>query len=416
MVTKKQSRSFLDFLRSKTFGLALLVTCILLLVLKLNPFQSTSIEQIESGPEQVVEIPETPWVSVTAQPDDNLTWLFKQQKLSEKQLQNIVQLGKPVNALNDIRPGQKISFQINEAHELEGLKLSLPDASTLVIKKAAETYQVDVIPAKIHIKQTVASGVIKSSLYLDAKKLNIPDKVILQFSDVFGWKINFKKSLRKGDQFKVIYEVYDVNHQHKKRFGNIVAAEFIHSGTIYQAIRFEDKNGHAHYYTPTGQSLEPRFLRAPVKYHRISDGFNQTRKHPILHIVRRHLGVDLVAPKGTPIHASADGVVKYQGYHGGYGRMVILNHGAGYSTRYAHLSKYGGRIKKGKIVKRGDVIGYVGSSGLATGPHLHYEFRIHGEAKNPLKVDIPAAKSISRKNKAEFLATSQTLLEGLQQS
>jgi len=229
---------------------------------------------------------------------------------------------------------------------------------------------------------------------------------------IFGWDIDFALDIRKGDQFTLLYEEHFLDGE-KVNEGAIIAAEFINQGNVYRAIRYTDTSGRSDYYSPDGLSMRKAFLRTPVDFRRISSRFG-SRKHPILNTLLLHKGVDYAAPKGTPIKASGDGKVSFVGVKGGYGRAVILTHGGRYSTLYAHMNSFKRGIKVGKRVKQGQVIGYVGNSGRATGPHLHYEFRVNGVHRNPLTVRLPNAQPIHSEDKEAFLQRTKSVLAQLQ--
>ena len=217
---------------------------------------------------------------------------------------------------------------------------------------------------------------------------------------IFGWDIDFVLDIRSGDSFHIIYNAYELNGK-RLADGNILAAEFNTQGQSYRAIRFEDADGVASYYAPNGDSMLGTFLRSPVEFSRISSRFGK-RKHPILKTWRAHKGVDYAARRGTPIRATADGKVILAGNKGGYGKTVVIRHAGRFSTLYGHMTGFAKNIRSGSRVKQGQTIGYVGSTGLATGPHLHYEFRLDGVHRNPLTFKTPKASSIAKAQKAEF--------------
>jgi murein DD-endopeptidase MepM/ murein hydrolase activator NlpD len=236
----------------------------------------------------------------------------------------------------------------------------------------------------------------------------------MELANIFGWDIDFALDLRKNDQFSILYEKQFVDGE-EIAAGNILAAEFSNRGKTFRAVRFVDPKGHANYFTPDGNSMRKTFLRTPVDFARISSRFNLKRKHPVLNQIRAHKGVDYAASTGTPIKATGDGKIIFRGWKGGYGRVVIVQHGQRYTTLYAHLSKFNHKRKKGGYVKQGQIIAYVGKSGLATGPHLHYEFRVNGVHRNPLTVPLPHAKPITKQYLAEFSKQTQPLISQLDQ-
>jgi murein DD-endopeptidase MepM/ murein hydrolase activator NlpD len=230
----------------------------------------------------------------------------------------------------------------------------------------------------------------------------------MNLTEIFGWDIDFSLNVQAGDSFKIIYDDVYVDGE-KKLSGNILAAEFVNNGKTFRAIAHPDDSGDLKYYAPDGTSMQKTFLRSPVKFSRISSRFTKARFHPVLKKWRAHKGVDYAAGRGTPIRATANGKISHLGRKGGYGKTIIINNGSTYSTLYAHLSSYSRGLKKGSHVKQGQVIGKVGSTGLASGPHLHYEFRINGKHVNPLTFRQPAAEPISDSQRVSFLKTSERM-------
>jgi murein DD-endopeptidase MepM/ murein hydrolase activator NlpD len=240
----------------------------------------------------------------------------------------------------------------------------------------------------------------------------VPDKLIIELADIFGYDIDFVQDIRVGDRYTVIYD--DLYKDGKKlRAGDILAAEFVNQGQSLRAVRYTDPQGNSGYYAAGGQSLRKAFLRTPVDVFRISSNFSRARFHPVLNRFRAHLGTDYAAPVGTPIKATGDGRVTFIGWKGGYGRAVVLKHGSSYETLYGHMSRFRQGLGYGSRVQQGQVIGYVGSSGLATGPHLHYEFRINGVHRDPRKVVLPRASALPRQYVEHFRASSAPLLTQL---
>jgi murein DD-endopeptidase MepM/ murein hydrolase activator NlpD len=261
-------------------------------------------------------------------------------------------------------------------------------------------------------QQRAVAGQIQSSLFESGMKAGMSDKLIMELAHIFGWDIDFALDLRQGDSFKVVYDEEYLDGE-KFNDGDILAAEFTNRGKTFRAVRYTDAEDNTHYYTPEGDSMRKTFTRTPVHFSRISSKFNPNRKHPILKTSRPHNGVDYAAPTGTPVLATGDGKVAFVGTKGGYGHTVVLNHGGKYSTLYAHLSKFKSGLKAGQRIKQGQVIAYVGMSGLATGPHLHYEFRVNGVHKNPLTVALPKAEPLNKQYMADFKLQSQPLLAQL---
>jgi len=261
----------------------------------------------------------------------------------------------------------------------------------------------------IHVK----AGEIQSSLFATADEINLPDTIAVQLADIFGGDIDFHRDLRKGDRFSVIYET--LHHQGRAlRAGRVLAAEFVNDGKSHRAVWFENDAGGGSYYAPDGKSLRKAFLRSPLEFSRVTSGFRM-RFHPLLKQWRAHKGVDYGAPTGTRVRATGDAVVESAGWINGYGKTVTLRHGAGITTLYAHLSRIGDGIRKGARVGQGDLIGYVGATGWATGPHLHYEFRVGNQHRNPLTIVFPSADPVPASRKAAFRAATEPLATRLDQ-
>ena len=234
----------------------------------------------------------------------------------------------------------------------------------------------------------------------------------MELAEIFAYDIDFYLDIKRGDSFKVMYEEYYVDGE-KVGNGPILAAEFINQDKTYQVVRYKGKDGASQYYTPDGLTLRKAFLRSPVEYARISSHFNLSRKHPILHKIRAHKGVDYAAPRGTPIRASGDGKIVQLGRLGGYGNAIEIQHNSKYRTLYAHMNGFAKNLKNGARVEQGQIIGYVGSTGLASGPHLHYEFKVNGTQKDPVKIDLPMADPLPSTEKKEFLLYASNMLEEL---
>lgn len=355
------------------------------------------------------------WQEVTVKSGDNLSLIFQSVGLGATETHNIAQLGKDIKPLLNLRPGQVLRFGFDNTQDpktLQQLQLQLSAIKSLDIKLTAEGYKTNLVTREVEKRQTNATGTIESSLFEAGIAANLSDNLVMELAYVFGWDIDFALDLRQGDHFTVVYEE-DYLDGDKIGDGDILAAEFTNRGNTYRAIRYTDSDGSSHYYTPKGESMRKTFNRTPVHFSRISSKFNPNRKHPILKTSRPHQGVDYAAAIGTPILATGDGKVDFVGNKGGYGRTVILSHSGKYTTLYAHMSKFKKGINRGTRVKQGDVIGYLGMSGLATGPHLHYEFRVNGVHRNPLTVALPKAEALPKKYRNDFNQKSLPLLAQL---
>jgi murein DD-endopeptidase MepM/ murein hydrolase activator NlpD len=332
--------------------------------------------------------------------------------LSANLLHQILHSSKSAKHLTDIRPGQILHVELDDEKNLQSLTLEIDRVNSLHIKSVSSGFHTSEQAKKLETRTAHTHGVIQSSLYSSAKQAGLPETTIMELAEIFGWDIDFALEIRSGDSFTVIYEEEFLNGE-KLRTGPILAAEFINQGHSYRALRYEDKSGKAAYYTPEGQSMRKAFLRAPVDFRRISSHFTKERWHPVLGKKRPHRGVDYAAATGTPIQAAGDGKIIHRSRKGGYGRTVIIEHARGYSTLYAHLSSYAKQARLGGQVKQGQTIGYVGQSGLATGPHLHYEFRVNGAHRDPLTVKLPDAEPIAKRYRSDFLLKTQPLIAQL---
>ncbi|HIF54995.1 MAG TPA: peptidase M23, partial [Methylococcaceae bacterium] len=308
---------------------------------------------------------------------ESISSIFSALDVSRTDLHKIIHANKLGEQFASIAPGKTLQLSIDASGQLQQLTYHKNAIDTLKAELIHNKFNVELISKPIETRIASTQAIINASLFLDGQAAGLSDKLIMQLADIFAWDIDFALSLRKGDMFTVVYEKIFVENKEIDS-GNILSAEFINRGHTYTAVRFEDKDGTADYFTPEGKSMRKAFLRTPVDFARISSRFNLKRKHPVLNRIRAHKGVDYAARSGTPIKTTGDGKIIYRGRKGGYGRVVIVQHGQKYSSLYAHMSRYKKGQKVGSHVKQGQIIGYVGKSGLATGAHLHYEFRING--------------------------------------
>lgn len=336
------------------------------------------------------------WVALAVKPGQTLSEIFEGQGLGYSEAIAVVQLSRDAARLKSLRTGDKLSLRVGPENRLEELRFELDETNTLQIRRTADDQlEAITIAAELEARQTQASGIIENSLFLDGQRAGLSNRLLMQMAEMFGYDIDFALDLRIGDHFAVVFEELYKNGE-KVRDGDIVAAEFVNRGRSVRAVRYVDADGNVAYYTPEGESLRKAFTRTPVDFARVSSGFNLRRRHPILNTIRAHKGVDYAASSGTPIKATGDGRVEFVGVKGGYGRVIILKHGSAYTTLYAHMSRYRSGLKVGSRVRQGQVIGYVGSSGLATAPHLHYEFRMNGMHKNPMTIALPRANPLPK--------------------
>ena len=307
-----------------------------------------------------------------------------------------------------LKPSHNMEAQTDSEGNLISLDYQLDDAQFIHVKQTATGYEASKVTHKLENRPILKSAKIKSSLFGAADDANIPDDVAVQVAEMFESQIDFNTDIRRGDHFNVIYEgSYDQGELVKT--GEVLAAEFVNNGKTYQAVGFRDASGEMQYYTPDGKSLHKSFLRSPLEFTRVSSSFSTGRFHPILQRIKAHQGVDLAAPIGTRIKASGDAVVDFVGQKGGYGNVIVLKHENGVTTVYGHLSRFADGLHKGEKVAQGDVIGFVGMTGLATGPHLHYEFMVNGEHRDPMTVALPKADPITGQDKVAFDAMSSQL-------
>ena len=352
------------------------------------------------------------WQSVVVKPGDSLALIFSRLGLSSSSLFQIMSLGRKTSILKTLVPGDKLKFHIVD-NELLALKYEMELTKILKISKKDNKFIAEKINIELDSIVKNANGIINDSLFLSGQKAGLSDNLIMRLVAIFGWDIDFALDMRKGDSFTILYEEQYKNGV-KVAEGPIIAAEFINQGKAIRAIRYSENNERNDYYAENGDAMRKAFLRTPVDFFsRISSSFSFGRKHPVLNKIRAHKGVDYAAPTGTPVRATGDGVITFAGKNGGFGRTIKLKHGGTYSTVYAHLRRTAKNISRGKKVKQGQIIGYVGQSGLATGPHLHYEFQVHGVHRNPLTVKLPKVKAIAKENLPEFKKTIVPILAEL---
>jgi len=311
-------------------------------------------------------------------------------------------------ALYRLLPGKSVRVQIDEDGDLLALRYLTRDGGLLQIHQTADgAYRAQTVPPPLAAGVQLRSGEIRSSLFGAADAAGLPDAVTMQLAEIFSGDIDFFHDLRRGDRFSVAYEVLSLDGE-QIRVGRVLAAEFVNKGVTFRAFHFGD-GPDGGYYTEDGKNLRKAFLRSPMEFSRVTSHFSLARFHPILQAWRAHKGIDYGAPTGTPVRATADGAVEVAGRQGGYGNFILLRHHGAYSTGYGHLSRFAAGMRPGARVQQGQVIGYVGQTGWATGPHLHYEFRVSNVQRNPLTIALPAALPISPDRLAAFRARSEPL-------
>lgn len=372
--------------------------------------QKPAVQQVQSEPEDY----RRPAITLSVKKGDTLSALFTRAGLSANDLYTLLKDKAIKKRLRDMMPGQQFIIQADEEGYLQSLSWKINDTETLVVNRDTDGFTSQSEFRELERRSRTATGTIQNSLFLDGVKSGLSDKIIMEMVGVLGWDIDFALDLRKGDQFTVVYEELYNQQGEKVGDGHILATEFINRGQQVTGIRYTDPTGHTAYYSPDGHSMRKAFIRTPVDFARISSRFSLGRKHPILNKIRAHKGVDYAARTGTPVKAAGDGKIAFKGRKGGYGRTVIIQHGGTYTTLYAHLSKFNRKAKSGSRIKQGQIIGYVGQSGMATGPHLHYEFRVNGVHRNPLTVKLPKALPLAKKYRDDFEKKSRPLIAALE--
>jgi murein DD-endopeptidase MepM/ murein hydrolase activator NlpD len=350
-------------------------------------------------------------IDVIVTRNDTLDRIFRRLKLNLTDLASLRSLPGLRERLDSLRPGESLRFTHKDG-ELFGLERRLSDSETLKVSRAERGLRADVLQNPLQTRRRTVRGHIDHSLFEAVEAAGANDQTAVALADIFGWDIDFVLDVRPGDSFVVTYDELWRDGEYL-RDGPIQAAEFINQGREYRAVRYSDPDGATHYYTPDGRSLHRAFLRAPVEFTRVSSRFNSSRLHPILNRIRAHKGVDYAAPMGTPVRAASDGRVILAARNGGYGNEIEIEHSRSVVTVYGHLAHFARGIHAGTHVTQGELIGYVGMTGLATGPHLHYEYRVNGVFKNPQTVSLPAAAPIDPRWRDDFLASSAPLLASL---
>lgn len=351
------------------------------------------------------------WHAMRVQPGDTLASIFNQMGISTQEMHSILDGNSEAKSLQSLRPGQEFSFRLNAQGQLDQMKYQASVYESLTVRREAEGFSTQRIVRNPEIQIAKAHAVINNSLFVDGKDAGMSTQTVVELANLFGWDIDLFQ-IQDGDSFSVIYEEKMLDGK-KIEDGDILAASFTNNGKTYNAIRYTNKDGTTDYYSPEGLTMRKEFLRTPVDFARISSYFSTARKHPVLNKVRAHKGVDYAAPSGTPIRAAGKGKIVFAGKKSGYGNVVEIKHSGSYNTLYAHMKGFAKGIKVGSSVRQGQTIGYVGMTGLATGPHLHYEFHVNGKHVNPLSAKLPMADPIAASEKSRFIAATQALVAQL---
>ena len=329
---------------------------------------------------------------------ENLSIIFEEFKVPLNIAYRIFRLDKN-NLLSKIKPGDEMKFTYL-GEDITGIEI-IKDSINSIIIEITDKISIKKISKDVELIKSFKSGVIKTSFYEAALEAEIPDSIIMDFAYIFGWDIDFIFDIREGDSFNVIYET-PYSEGEKVKNGDIILAKFVNRGETYSANRFFLNDNDKEFFDDNGNNLQKAFLRAPLDFAYISSHFNPNRMHPVLHTIRAHNGVDYAAKTGSPVRTTGNGTVQYAGRRNGCGNEIVIKHSNDYSTRYCHLNKFKSGIKKGTKVIQGETIGFVGSTGLATGPHLHYEFKIGNKHVDPVKLQLPSAEPISQNLRPDF--------------
>ena len=419
----EKNHRILSYFPRKHFYLLVLISFIFLILFFLSPSQEK--QQKELGQSLITE------VSLESLKQTDLTIdignsliikesvirrndsLFSILKNMGAKTENIIDLINSPNShlLTNIKIGNLVKVELIE-EKITNL-IYIEDYKTEVIAKHTDKgYLISRNISEEEKTEVFKAVTIANSLYTDGLKQDIPDSVLMDLVYIFGWDIDFVHDIRPGDQYSLIYEEVYVNGE-KKLNGDIIIAEFINQDKSYTAVRYKLKKGNSEYFSTDGRNVKKAFLRTPVKLSYVSSKYNLKRKHPILHTIRAHKGVDYAANRGSPIRATGSGTISSAKVNGGCGKEIKIKHSADYTTRYCHLERFAKNIKEGKKVIQGQTIGYVGSTGLATGPHLHYEFHVNGKHKDPLKVKFPYADPIGKDEETKFFSKANYFFDKL---
>jgi murein DD-endopeptidase MepM/ murein hydrolase activator NlpD len=355
--------------------------------------------------------PEYDTLTLTIRRGDTLDQLFRTHQLDIGHLAQIARLDEAGRQFRKIKPGDVFEITHDDG-QLIRMYSALNLTSALQVQREETGFTAVIVERPIEVRKRMAHGTINSSLYESAAAAGLSDKLIMNIAGIVAWDVDFVLDIRGGDNYYVHWEEIWQDGEFVTD-GEVIAAEFNNDGRSFQAIRFIDENGRTDYFTPEGDSVRKAFLRSPVDF-RVSSSFNPNRLHPVLKTRRPHRGVDYAAPHGTPIKASGDGKVIFRGVKSGYGNVVILQHGGNITTLYAHMSRFASSVRSGGRVRQGQTIGYVGATGLVTGAHLHYEYRLNGVHRNPRTVPLPQADPIAEKYRQQFLSAAGPILKELE--
>lgn len=385
--------------RAILISFALSILLILMLYVDIETSEALPIEEIEFNEKFSKELEQTKTYQIHEVEDgENLSIIFENFGVPLNTAYKIFRLDSK-NIVANIKPGEKMRFEYS-GENLTSIEIIKDRINSILISLNPEIVFKN-ITKSIELVESYKGGIIQSSFYEAALDADIPEAIIMDFAYIYGWDVDFVFDIREGDEFHVIYET-PYSEGEKVKNGDIVLAKFINKGEVYYANRFFTSKSKKEYFDEEGNNMQKAFLRAPLDFAYISSHFNPNRMHPVLHKIRAHNGVDYAAKRGSPIRTTGDGVVSFVGQRNGCGKEIVIKHSNEYSTRYCHLENFSKGLKKGKKVLQGETIGFVGSSGLATGPHLHYEFKIGNKRIDPIKVKLPSAEPVPQNLKLSF--------------
>lgn len=355
----------------------------------------------------------TLWRQEKIERGDTISAILARLDVNNQDKGDFLRAARESKAMRQLMPGRTIYAQTTVEGELLMMRYIFGKEELFLMEKVDNAFEMSEQQVELDTQIKMRAGLVDSSLFAATDKAGIPNKVAAQITEIFASDIDFYRDLRKGDYFTVVYETMHDDGGEQTKSGRVLAAEYVNNGKSHQAVYYQASNGDGGYYTPDGKSLRKQFLRAPLSFSRISSGFTNARFHPVLKKWRAHKGIDYAAPTGTPVMATASGKVSFAGTQRGYGKIIILAHSEQYDTAYGHLSGFAKGLRNGKRVNQGDIIGYVGATGMATGPHLHYELRVDGVQKDPSKVVLPTAPPIAEKGMATFKKETESLVARL---
>jgi murein DD-endopeptidase MepM/ murein hydrolase activator NlpD len=341
------------------------------------------------------------WRTERVQRGDTITELLRRLNVDDIAASDYLRNDRSAESLHQLSPGKDIQAETRADGSLISLRYLNNSGNQVIIEKKDDSCTTRTLSAQTEMRTLMRTGNINSTLFAATDTAGLPDVAASQLADIFSGDIDFHRDLRKGDKFSVIYEMNYSNGEPLST-GKILAAEFINQGRQYRALYFATDKNHGSYFSPDGRSMRKAFLRSPIEFSRVSSGFKLSRFHPVLNKWKAHKGVDYAAASGTKVKVTADGIISFVGKQGGYGNVVMVNHQGRYSTVYGHLSRFASGLHRGQRVTQGEIIAYVGQTGLATGPHLHYEFKINGQQHDPLRVALPDARPIRAAQKTQF--------------